>query len=78
METSARNVFSGKVVAVNSGAVNDEVDLVMDGGFNIVASITKVSTKNLGLKPGASAMLVCVKIWRNDNKPYLCAKTGAQ
>ena len=56
METSARNVFCGKVVAVNSGAVNDEVDLVVDGGINIVASITKVSTKNLGLKPGASAM----------------------
>ena len=56
METSARNVFSGKVVAVNSGAVNDEVELSVEGGINIVASITKVSTKNLGLKPGASAM----------------------
>ena len=56
METSARNVFSGKVVAVNSGAVNDEVELAVEGGINIVASITKVSTKNLGLKPGASAM----------------------
>ena len=52
METSARNVFSGKVVAVNSGAVNDEVELAVEGGINIVASITKVSTNNLGLKPG--------------------------
>ena len=29
METSARNVFSGKVVTVNSGAVNDEVELAV-------------------------------------------------
>ena len=38
METSARNVFSGKVVAVNSGAVNDEVELAVEGGINIVGS----------------------------------------
>lgn len=40
METSARNVFKGKVVAVRSGAVNDEVELAVDGGLTIVASIT--------------------------------------
>ena len=74
METSARNVFSGKVVAVNSGAVNDEVELAVEGGINIVASITKVSTNNLGLKPGASA-LVLIKasfvLLMNDADKYL-------
>ena len=56
METSARNVFHGKVVAVRSGAVNDEVELAAEGGLSIVASITQVSTKKLGLKPGAAAL----------------------
>ena len=56
METSARNVFHGKVVAVRSGAVNDEVELSVEGGQSIVASITQTSTKKLGLKPGVEAM----------------------
>ncbi len=74
MEISARNVFSGKVVAVNSGAVNDEVELAVEGGINIVASITKVSTKNLGLKPGASAMALIKAsfvLLMNDAENYL-------
>lgn len=74
METSARNVFSGKVVAVNSGAVNDEVELAVEGGINIVASITKVSTKNLGLEPGASAMALIKAsfvLLMNDAENYL-------
>ncbi len=74
METSARNVFSGKVVAVNSGAVNDEVELSVEGGINIVASITKVSTKNLGLKPGTSAMALIKAsfvLLMNDAENYL-------
>ncbi|MDD4700692.1 MAG: TOBE domain-containing protein [Desulfovibrio sp.] len=56
MQTSARNVFKGKVVAVHSGAVNDEVELAVEGGLTIVASITQVSTKKLGLKPGVEAV----------------------
>ena len=56
MQTSARNVFKGKVAAVHSGAVNDEVELAVEGGLSIVASITQVSTKKLGLKPGVEAM----------------------
>ena len=74
METSARNVFSGKVVAVNSGAVNDEVELAVEGGINIVASITKVSTNNLGLKPGASAIALIKAsfvLLMNDADKYL-------
>ena len=52
MHTSARNVFHGKITAVHSGAVNDEVELAVEGGPSIVASITQVSTRKLGLKPG--------------------------
>ena len=55
MHTSARNVFHGKITAVHSGAVNDEVELAVEGGPSIVASITQVSTRKLGLKPGVEA-----------------------
>ena len=74
METSARNVFKGKVVAVRSGAVNDEVELAVDGGLNIVASITKVSTGKLGLKPGVEALALIKAsfvLLMNDAEKYL-------
>lgn len=56
METSARNVFRGKVVTIRPGAVNDEVELSVEGGQSIVASITQASTGKLGLKPGVEAL----------------------
>ena len=63
MQTSARNVFKGKVAAVHSGAVNDEVELSVEGGLSIVASITQVSTKKLGLKPGVEAIALIKASW---------------
>ncbi len=74
METSARNVFKGKIVAVRSGAVNDEVELAVDGGLTIVASITQVSTRKLGLKPGVEAMALIKAsfvLLMNDAENYL-------
>ncbi|MDO5101872.1 MAG: TOBE domain-containing protein [Lautropia sp.] len=55
MKTSARNQFLGKVTSVKQGAVNDEIELDVNGGNRIVATITRESTTNLGLKPGAEA-----------------------
>ena len=55
MKTSARNVFNGKVKAVRSGAINDEIELSVEGGKSIVASITKASCDRLGLKEGVEA-----------------------
>ena len=74
METSARNVFRGTVVAVHPGAVNDEVELAVDGGPSIVASITQVSTRKLGLKPGVAAMALIKAsfvLLMNDAENYL-------
>ncbi|MBB5143376.1 TOBE domain-containing protein [Desulfovibrio intestinalis] len=74
MQTSARNVFKGKVVAVHSGAVNDEVELAVEGGLTIVASITQVSTKKLGLKPGVEAIALIKAsfvLLMNDAENYL-------
>lgn len=74
MQTSARNVFKGKVSAVHSGAVNDEVELAVEGGLSIVASITQVSTKRLGLKPGVEAIALIKAsfvLLMNDAENYL-------
>ena len=52
MLTSARNQFSGTVEAINIGAVNAEVVIGLKGGETIIASVTKESISNLGLKEG--------------------------
>jgi molybdate transport system regulatory protein len=56
IRTSARNQFSGKVVAVRKGVVNDVVELEIAGGQRIVATVTCESTQQLGLVPGREAM----------------------
>lgn len=55
MKTSARNQFSGKVVALKQGAVNDEVVLEIVGGQQLVATITRDSSASLGLAVGVEA-----------------------
>jgi molybdate transport system regulatory protein len=55
MKISARNVFSGKVTAIKTGAVNDEIDFTTTGGDKIVAIVTTASTRQLGLAVGSSA-----------------------
>jgi molybdate transport system regulatory protein len=55
MKTSARNQFSGRVVELKRGAVNDEITLEIVGGQRIVATITRDSSDSLGLAIGAEA-----------------------
>ena len=55
MKTSARNQFLGTVTRLTCGAVNDEVELQIAGGQQLVAILTHESTESLGLKPGAEA-----------------------
>ena len=52
MKISARNVLKGKVKSIKTGAVNDEVTMVLSGGAEVVAIITKTSSENLRLKKG--------------------------
>lgn len=52
MLISARNQFPGTIKEVNIGAVNAEVVIGLKGGETIIASITKDSVENLGLKSG--------------------------
>ncbi|EIC23186.1 TOBE domain-containing protein [Thiorhodovibrio frisius] len=51
MKISARNQLRGKVVAVTLGAVNAEVRLVLGGGQEIVAIVTRESVQSLGIQP---------------------------
>ena len=55
MSVSARNLLSGKVAAVNKGAINAEVELSLDGGEKIVVVVTNHSLENLGIKEGSEA-----------------------
>ncbi|WP_420703369.1 TOBE domain-containing protein, partial [Aeromonas hydrophila] len=40
MPVSARNQFTGTVSAVAKGAVNDEVEIALQGGEKLVAIVT--------------------------------------
>ena len=55
MKTSARNQFAGSVHAVRRGTVNDEIELAVIGGLHIVATVTRESRTDLGLKRGVKA-----------------------
>lgn len=53
MSVSARNVFEGVVVAINTGLVNSEVRIDISSDVQIVATITVDSLKVLGLRVGS-------------------------
>jgi molybdate transport system regulatory protein len=55
MKTSARNQFTGTVTRLVHGAVNDEIELRLDGGQTLTANITTTSTERLGLAVGVRA-----------------------
>jgi molybdate transport system regulatory protein len=49
---SARNQLKGTVTQVKSGAVNTEVDIELNGGQQIAATVTNDSIDTLGLRKG--------------------------
>lgn len=56
MRTSARNQFLGRISAIRTGAVNDEIELELAGGARLVAIITSDSRASLGLEVGGEAI----------------------
>ena len=56
MKTSARNQLLGKISAIQIGAVNAEVNLTLNNGETITASITKESVEKLAIKPDMTVM----------------------
>lgn len=79
MLTSARNHFSGKVVRIKKGAVNDEVELALAGGERLVSVVTHESVENLGLKVASPVFALIKASWvivgtRNGPKLKLSAR----
>lgn len=58
MHVSARNNFCGKVSAIRPGTVHDEIELTLVGGEKVISTITKESTKALGLEIGKEACAI--------------------
>lgn len=58
MRISARNTFSGTITTITKGAVNAEIILTLNGGQEIVSTITNGAVTNLGLKKGMSAYAI--------------------
>lgn len=53
MKTSARNQFFGTVKSIQTGAVNDAVEIIVAGGQSLIATLTCESTQELDLKVGS-------------------------
>lgn len=53
MKSSARNQYLGRVRELRRGAVNDEIDLDLAGGQQLVAVVTHESAASLDLRVGA-------------------------
>jgi molybdopterin-binding protein len=58
MKLSARNVFPGKVVAVNRGQTTAHVKIEIAPGIVITSSITVEAVDDLGLKAGDNAAAI--------------------
>ena len=58
MKLSARNVLSGKVVAVTKGQTTAHVKIEVAGGATITASITNEAVDELALKVGDEASAI--------------------
>ena len=52
MKLSARNVFQGRITAVNHGAVESEIVIQLAPGVEIVSTITKASAERMNLQAG--------------------------
>lgn len=63
MSVSARNQLAGKVSAVATGAVNDEIELTLEGGAKLVAIVTHSSREALGLTNGKEAIAFIKAPW---------------
>ena len=63
MPVSARNQLAGTVSAVAKGAVNDELEITLQGGEKLVAIVTVQSQQSLGLTIGKEAVALIKAPW---------------
>ncbi len=55
---SARNQLQGNVTNITHGAVNSEIDITLNGGDLVAATVTNDSVTNLGLMENQSAIAI--------------------
>jgi molybdopterin-binding protein len=58
MRLSARNLIKGKILEVTKGATTSHVRVDIGNGVVMTASITNEAVEELGLRAGASAVVV--------------------
>ena len=58
MTLSARNKFNGKVIGINKGVVKSIVNMEIEGGNKISATISNNAVEELGLEEGKEAVAV--------------------
>ncbi len=58
MKISARNQFKGKVVSIDTGAVNAIVGIDIGGGNVVSATVSLAAVQDLELRPGKEAYAV--------------------
>jgi molybdate transport system regulatory protein len=58
IRTSARNHLWGEVTRIHDGAVNSEVTLILPGGRNVTAIVTRESAATLGIREGTKACAI--------------------
>ena len=63
MKTSARNQFFGIVTQIKKGAVNAEVELKLNGGDLLVATVTNKSLKDLKIRKNGEAWAIFKASW---------------
>ncbi len=78
MQTSARNAFFGQVNHIKSGAVNSEVILSLQGGDQLVATVTNESIERMQLSVGAAAWGLVKASWVILAQENNAAKTSAR
>lgn len=61
--SSARNQLAGRVRAIDIGAVNDRVVIELAGGQPLIATITRESTRTMGLAPGTPVTALIKAPW---------------
>ncbi|MGR6979964.1 TOBE domain-containing protein [Testudinibacter sp. P27/CKL/0425] len=58
MTISARNQLQATVKSIKCGAVNDQIELTLNGGETLVSVITSESTQKLGLKADSNVVAI--------------------
>ncbi|MDR1508871.1 MAG: TOBE domain-containing protein [Synergistaceae bacterium] len=53
MKTSARNKYEGAIMNIRRGAVNDEIEILLDSSnTRVTATVTNTSSRAMNLEPG--------------------------